>query len=81
KYPECKTTFALPQFGLIKLSDKKCECGWPLLLLIRKGKPPWLFCLNPQCPTRKAREERKEKKAKIKTKEKERKRKERKQKK
>jgi len=46
-YPECKTTFALPQFGLIKLSDKKCECEWPILLLIRKGKPPWQFCLNP----------------------------------
>ncbi|MGB9708259.1 MAG: DNA topoisomerase I [Candidatus Pacearchaeota archaeon] len=60
KYPTCKTTFGLPQFGLLKVSDKKCECGWPLLLLIRKGKPPWLFCLNPECPTRKAREERKE---------------------
>lgn len=60
KYPACKTTFGLPQFGLIKMSDKKCECGWPLLLLIRKGRPPWLFCLNPECPTRKAIAERKE---------------------
>lgn len=60
KYPQCKTTFGLPQFGLIKMSDKKCECGWPLLLLIRKGRPPWLFCLNPECPTRKAIAERKE---------------------
>lgn len=47
EYPECKTAFGLPQFGLIKLSEKKCDCGWPLLLLIRKSKPPWLFCLNP----------------------------------
>lgn len=63
EYPECKATFGLPQFGLIKMSDKKCECGWPMLMLIRKGRPPWLFCLNPECPTRKAREERKEEKA------------------
>ncbi|MCL6500848.1 MAG: topoisomerase DNA-binding C4 zinc finger domain-containing protein, partial [Candidatus Pacearchaeota archaeon] len=48
-YPECKTTFGLPQFGLIKVSDKTCECGFPLLLLIRKGKPPWEFCFNTQC--------------------------------
>lgn len=73
KYPKCKTTFSLPQYGLIKLSDKKCECGWPMLLLIRKGKPPWNFCINPECPTRKAREEKKvereeAKKAKVKEK-------------
>ncbi|MCX8194039.1 MAG: DNA topoisomerase I, partial [Candidatus Pacearchaeota archaeon] len=47
EYPECKTTFALPQFGMIALTEKKCECSWPLLLLVRKGKPPWHFCLNP----------------------------------
>ncbi|MEM4152748.1 MAG: DNA topoisomerase I [Candidatus Pacearchaeota archaeon] len=47
EYPECKTTFALPQFGLVQPSEKKCECGWPMLILIRKGKPPWNFCLNP----------------------------------
>ncbi len=63
KYPNCKTTFGLPQFGLIKLSDKKCECGWPMLLLIKKARPPWLFCLNPECPTRKAIAERKEARA------------------
>ena len=67
KYPACKTTFGLPQFGLIKVSEKKCVCGWPMLLLIRKGKPPWLFCLNPNCPTRKAREEKAAAKAEAKT--------------
>ena len=44
---------------MIKVSEKKCECGWPLLLLIRKCRPPWHFCMNMECPTRKAREERK----------------------
>lgn len=60
RYPKCKITFGLPQFGLIKLGDKNCECGWPFLLLIRKGKPPWQFCLNPV--HYKASEEKKEKK-------------------
>ncbi len=50
KYPKCKTTFPLPQYGLIKVSDKKCNnCGFPLLILIRKGRPPWEFCFNPAC--------------------------------
>jgi len=52
-YPECKTTFSLPPYGLIKKSDKICEdCGWPILLSIRKGKRPWEFCANPECPRR-----------------------------
>lgn len=62
EYPECKATFGLPQFGLIKLSEKKCNCGWPLLLLIRKNKPPWLFCLNPIHYSAKEVKEEKEKK-------------------
>lgn len=48
-YPKCKTTFSLPQYGLIKKADRLCECGFPLLLLIRKGKRPWQFCFNPNC--------------------------------
>ncbi|UZE94231.1 MAG: DNA topoisomerase I [Candidatus Pacearchaeota archaeon] len=53
-YPKCKNTYALPQYGLIKLAGKKCkECDFQLLLLIRKSKPPWEFCFNPECKTRK----------------------------
>ncbi len=52
KYPECKTTFSLPQFSLIKKSEKTCECGFPILLSIRKGRRPWEFCFNPNCPKR-----------------------------
>lgn len=51
-YPECKTTFSLPPYGLIKKSEKMCECSWPILMTIRKGKRPWEFCANPQCPRR-----------------------------
>jgi DNA topoisomerase-1 len=52
-YPDCKTTFSLPPNRLIKKADKICDkCNFPLLLGITKGKRPWLFCFNPQCPTR-----------------------------
>ena len=54
-YPDCKTTFSLPPFGLIKKleGDKKCDkCGFPLLMSLQKGKRPWIFCFNPKCPTR-----------------------------
>jgi DNA topoisomerase-1 len=50
RYPDCKTTFPLPQFGMIKVSDKKCEkCGQPQLVLIKKSRLPWYFCINPKC--------------------------------
>ena len=53
KYPECKQTFSLPH-GLIKNENKKkCEaCDWPMLLRIKQGKRPWVFCFNPNCPSR-----------------------------
>jgi len=51
-YPDCKTTFSLPPYGLIKKTDKVCECKWPILMTIRKGKRPWEFCANPNCPRR-----------------------------
>jgi len=59
KYPDCKTTFSLPPYGMIKkLSDNKpcSQCGFPLLMSLRKGKRPWIFCFNPECPSRKSKE-------------------------
>jgi len=53
KYPECTQTFSLPPYGLIKKTEKTCECGFPMLMAIRKGKRPWEFCFNPECPKRK----------------------------
>lgn len=59
-YPECKTTFSLPPGSLIKPSKDEngnfelCkDCNFPLLLSIKKGKRPWKFCFNPECPSRK----------------------------
>ncbi|MFW5991376.1 MAG: DNA topoisomerase I [Candidatus Nanoarchaeia archaeon] len=53
-YPECKTTFNVPNTGLLKGLDEKCpECGYPMISIQQKGKAPQKFCINPDCPTRK----------------------------
>jgi DNA topoisomerase-1 len=66
KYPECKQTYSLPPNSLIKRSENICPADqFPKLLAIRKGKKPWEFCFNPNCPIetkkRKDREARYEK--------------------
>ncbi len=66
-YPNCKTTYSLPPNGTIKKIDNICEkCGFPLLMSLRKGKKPWIFCFNTECETNKERleEYRKKKEAK-----------------
>ncbi|MBL7059143.1 DNA topoisomerase I [Candidatus Pacearchaeota archaeon] len=55
-YPNCKNTFTLPPNGQIKKTEKICEeCGFPMLIRLSKGKRPWTFCFNPECPTNKER--------------------------
>lgn len=55
-YPNCKTTFSLPPNGLIKKAGKICEhCGFPMLMLIKRGRRPWVFCFNSECETNKER--------------------------
>jgi DNA topoisomerase-1 len=55
-YPECRNTYSLPPNSLIKKSDKLCEeCGFPMLISIRKAKRPWEFCFNKDCPKNKKR--------------------------
>jgi DNA topoisomerase-1 len=57
-YPECRQTYSLPPNALIKKSDKICEADkFPKLLAIRKGRRPWEFCFNPNCPVEKAKRE------------------------
>ena len=57
-YPDCKTTFSLPPYGLKKMMEKPCEeCNWPKFQSFQKGKRPWEFCANPECPTRKQQKE------------------------
>jgi DNA topoisomerase-1 len=53
-YPECKHTFSLPSKSLIKKADKICpDCNFPMVISIRKEKRPWIFCFNPDCPSKK----------------------------
>lgn len=53
QYPDCKVTFRLPHQGLIKHAENVCKsCNFPMILLIRKGKRPHEFCINPDCPSK-----------------------------
>jgi len=55
-YPECRNTYSLPPNSAIKKTDKICEkCGFPMLMSLKKGKRPWIFCFNPQCETNRER--------------------------
>ncbi len=53
-YPDCSTTFPLPQSGGIIPTDEICpDCGTPRIKIISKGRRPWILCLDPNCPTKK----------------------------
>jgi len=48
-YPECKQTYSLPPYGMIKKlkEEKQCDkCGFPILMSLQRGKKPWFFCFN-----------------------------------
>ncbi len=53
-YPKCTNIYPLPQEGSIEKLDNPCpECSAPMIVLNRKGKKPWRFCINPNCPSKK----------------------------
>ncbi|MFH1682463.1 MAG: DNA topoisomerase I [Candidatus Woesearchaeota archaeon] len=53
RYPDCETTFPLPQGVLIKNTDKQCEtCGHPMVNIISRGKRPQEVCINPKCKSK-----------------------------
>lgn len=57
-YPACTQTYSLPPNSLIKKSGTDCPADqFPKLLAIRKGKRPWEFCFNPECPVEKKKRE------------------------
>ena len=63
-YPECRTTFPLPQRGDIIPLGTQCDaCGSPEIKVLGK-KRPWITCINMDCPKkqeqRKAAEEKEE---------------------
>ncbi len=49
-YPNCKMTFSVPKYSLPKPSGKVCDvCAYPVINMIRKGKKPYEYCINPNC--------------------------------
>jgi DNA topoisomerase-1 len=64
KYPNCNTTFSLPNSGTVKVSDKICEaCQHPMVTMIRKGKKPQEVCINKDCPSKNVEKSKEEGKA------------------
>ncbi len=54
----CKTTFALPKNGKIKATEKLCSlCTYPTILVFRLKKKPQELCINLNCQSKKAEEE------------------------
>lgn len=54
RYPECKTTYPLPQKGGVIFSGEHCkQCGAPIIKIISKGKHPWSLCVNTNCDSKK----------------------------
>ena len=53
-YPGCTTTYPLPQTGTVMPTGEVCpDCGSPKVRVVNKGRRPWIFCLDPDCPTKK----------------------------
>ncbi|MDP3013191.1 MAG: DNA topoisomerase, partial [Candidatus Subteraquimicrobiales bacterium] len=52
-YPECSTSYPLPQKGEIIPLDEVCEvCGAPKVKIIFERGKPWILCINMECPSK-----------------------------
>lgn len=52
-YPDCKNSYPLPSRGLIVPTPDRCKaCGHPVVKVIMRGRPPWILCLNMDCPAK-----------------------------
>ncbi|NQV08468.1 DNA topoisomerase I [Candidatus Woesearchaeota archaeon] len=57
KYPDCKTTFSIPNTGAVHTSKKSCnECDHPMITITR-GKRTQRVCINPECPSKQNHDE------------------------
>ncbi len=51
-YPECKTTFPLPQRVKVKPIEKACDvCGYPMITFV-KARRKQEMCINPNCKSK-----------------------------
>ncbi len=54
-YPDCTTTYPLPQRGRLQPLGTTCEtCGAPMIKVL-SGRRPWTTCINMECPTKERR--------------------------
>ncbi len=52
-YPECNTTYPLPQSGTISATGEACKhCGAPVIEMAYRGRGKWKSCPNMNCPSR-----------------------------
>ncbi|MHB8859925.1 MAG: DNA topoisomerase I [Thermoleophilia bacterium] len=52
-YPDCDTTYPLPQMGRLIPMHVECpECHSPKVKIITRGRRPWELCIDPECPTK-----------------------------
>ena len=59
-YPNCRVTYPLPQRGKLEKDQPPCPvCRAPVVTAIEAGRPPWTLCINPECPTRQKKAEKK----------------------
>lgn len=60
KYPQCTTTFNVPDAGTIRRTDKRCEqCQHPLITIVQQRRKQEV-CINQNCKSKTTVEERKE---------------------
>jgi len=49
-FPSCRNTYPLPQSGTVISGKEKCpECAAPIVKVIKKGRKPWVICINMGC--------------------------------
>ena len=54
RYPDCKTTYALPKSGRVSPSKNVCEsCSMPMVRVKQPNRSPQEICINPECPSKK----------------------------
>ncbi len=54
----CRFSAPVPQRGRLTVTSRKCKaCGQPMISVYTRGKRPWSFCFNPDCPDKKEEKE------------------------
>jgi DNA topoisomerase-1 len=56
RYPECKRIYPYPPSALVQSTEETCAvCKAPMIRVIRKGTPPLVQCIDPDCESNRER--------------------------